>query len=63
MPMADRFICGQCRKPLTHELAVNGYIIRQCDNHPDVAPIGIVGNEEHSTEPFASKVGHEARSS
>jgi hypothetical protein len=43
MPMADRFICGQCRKPLTYELAAHGYIIRQCDDHPDVAPIGIVG--------------------
>jgi len=61
MPMADKFLCAVCKKLLPFETNRTGYIIRQCDDHPNVPPLGVDNGVERSTEPFATKVGHEGR--
>jgi hypothetical protein len=42
-------------------MAIEGYLIKQCDDHPDIAPIGIQDGIEASTEQVAKKVGHGKR--
>jgi hypothetical protein len=57
------FICGSCRKKLEVEMTIEGYLIKQCNEHPDIAPIEIQDGVETSIAHFARKVGHESRSS